>query len=243
MFRSLGLMALAVLALAPAAASAQHDGSRGGSVVCESNDGRYRECRVPFGGPAELVRQMSDTRCVEGRNWGSRPGLVWVDNGCRGRFEVARYNWPTWNDYRGQRQVVCESKDERYRQCNADFYGRARIVQQLSNSACIEGRSWGQSRGLIWVSRGCRARFEDTGWNNRPNNRPDGNYGETVTCYSTDNRRRACPWNPRWGRPYLVEQVSDSACIEGRSWGYGGDRIWVDNGCRGRFAARRYEPR
>ena len=237
MRRVLALLMFAGL-LAPTAALAQTYNSRG-TVECESNDGRYRECRVPFGGPADLVRQLSDTRCVEGRNWGSRPGLVWVDNGCRGRFAVARNGWPTWNNYRGQREVVCESKDERYRQCNADFRGRARISRQLSDSPCIEGRSWGQAQGLIWVARGCRARFEDTGWANRPGNRPGGGYGESVACYSTDERRRTCAWNPRWGRPYLVEQVSDSACIEGRSWGYNGNYLWVDRGCRGRFAARR----
>ena len=233
------LFTIACLVLAPAAAHAQNYNA-GRDVVCESTDGRYRECRVPFNGPADLVRQLSDARCVEGRNWGSRPGVVWVDNGCRGRFSVARQAWPTWNNSRGQREVLCESKDERYRQCNADFRGRARISRQLSDNACIEGRSWGQSQGLIWVSRGCRARFEDTGWGNRPGNsgRPDS-YGESVTCYSTDNDRRSCPWNARWGRPYLVEQVSDSACVEGRTWGYDGDRLWVDRGCRGRFAARR----
>ena len=232
----LALPLLGLLAL-PMPAQAQYNDRD--SVACESRDGRYRECRVPFGGPAELVRQLSDTRCVEGRNWGSRPGLVWVDNGCRARFAVARQGWPAWGNNRGQREIVCESRDERYRQCNADFRGRARISRQLSDSPCVEGRSWGQGNGLIWVSRGCRARFVDTGWNNRPNNRPDS-YGETVACYSTDERRRTCAWNPRWGRPVLVEQVSDSACIEGRSWGYAGDRIWVDRGCRARFGARRY---
>ena len=231
--RALSLLFLVAL-LAPAAAQAQNYDD-GNDLVCESRDGRYRECRTPFGGPAVLVRQLSDTRCIEGSNWGSRPGLVWVDNGCRGRFTVSRQGWPAWGSYHGQREVVCESKDERYRQCNADFRGRARITRQLSNSACIEGRSWGQGPGLIWVARGCRARFEDTGWGNRPS----GDYGESVTCYSTDERRRTCPWNARWGRPVLVDQVSDSACIEGRSWGYGGDRIWVDHGCRGRFAPRR----
>lgn len=237
MVKTLPFLMLVLLGLlAPVAASAQgYNADR--EVVCESSDGRYRECRVPFGGPADLVRQLSDARCIEGRNWGSRPGLVWVDNSCRGRFAVARQDWPTWGSSHGQREVVCESKDERYRQCNADFRGRARVSRQLSDSACIEGRSWGQGPGLVWVSRGCRARFEDTGWNRRPDYGNRGN-GESVTCYSTNNDRRSCPWNPRWGRPYLVEQVSNSGCVEGRSWGYAGDRIWVDRGCRGRFAPR-----
>ena len=89
---------------------------------------------------------------------------------------------------------------------------------------------------MIWVSRGCRARFEDTGWANSDDRPGDNDYRDTITCASTDDRRRNCPWNDSWGRPRLVEQLSNSACIEGRSWGYGGDRIWVDNGCRARFA-------
>lgn len=38
----------------------------------------------------------------------------------------------------------------------------------------------------------------------------------------------------------LVRQSSKSPCIEGRSWGYNGRKIWVDKGCEGDFA---YVPR
>ena len=223
--------------LAPVAGQAQNYSSSGEAISCESNDGRYRECRVPYRGPAQIVRQLSDTRCVEGSNWGSRPGLVWVDQGCRARFAQSRQGWPSWSNSQNQREITCESLDERYRQCNAGFRGRARMVRQLSRNTCIEGRSWGQEDGLIWVSRGCRARFEDTGWSNGDYRPETGGYRDSITCASTDERRRSCPWNESWGRPRLVEQLSNSACVEGRSWGYGGDRIWVDNGCRARFAA------
>ncbi|HHA2571419.1 TPA: DUF3011 domain-containing protein, partial [Stenotrophomonas maltophilia] len=37
--------------------------------------------------------------------------------------------------------------------------GRPVLQQQLSGSVCQEGRSWGYSRGQVWVSNGCRARF------------------------------------------------------------------------------------
>lgn len=234
-FAALLSLGLLLLPLAAPVQAQNYDSRR--EINCESNDGRYRECRAGFNGPAQLVRQLSDTRCVEGRNWGSRPGLIWVDQGCRGRFAADRQDWGQWQSYRGQREISCESHDERYRQCNADFRGRARIVRQLSNSPCIEGRSWGQSPGLIWVSRGCRARFQDTGWGTRP---VDGDaYGQAITCASNDDRRRRCAWDPRWGRPVLVEQISDSRCIEGRSWGFDGQSIWVDHGCRGRFGANR----
>jgi hypothetical protein len=206
-------------------------------VICTSINNRYRECRTPYNGPARITQQMSSTRCVEGRNWGSRPGLIWVDQGCRARFAENTTGWPSWGSGGGQREITCESENERYRQCNTGFRGQARLVRQLSKDACIEGRSWGQARGMVWVSRGCRARFEDTGWAGGNNNYP-GDNSDTVTCASTDDRRRQCPWNERWGRPRLIQQISKSPCIEGRSWGYSYNAIWVDDGCRGRFGAR-----
>ena len=42
----------------------------------------------------------------------------------------------------------------------------------------------------------------------------------------------------RQGRPVLVQQLSGSACVEGRSWGYRNGTLWVSNGCRARFGVR-----
>ncbi len=43
----------------------------GGQVVrCDSNDNRYRECRLDTRGGVQMVRQVSKTRCEEGRTWG-----------------------------------------------------------------------------------------------------------------------------------------------------------------------------
>lgn len=54
------------------------------------------------------------------------------------------------------------------------------------------------------------------------------------TCASPDHRYRECQL-PVDGRARLVKQRSDAPCIEGRSWGQRGDRVWVDKGCRARF--------
>ena len=59
---------------------------RGQPVICESKDGRYRECATGFRNPPVIDRQISNTRCVEGRNWGHRPGVIWVHGGCRAGF-------------------------------------------------------------------------------------------------------------------------------------------------------------
>jgi len=129
------------------------------TVLCESQDGRYHECRMP--GDArrvQLVRQVSDTRCVEGRNWGQRGGRVWVDKGCRGEFaDVGRGRHAPI-----RYSVTCESNDQRVNTCNWDSrQGTPRLAEQLSSTNCRKGESWGTDRrGDIWVSRGCRARFE-----------------------------------------------------------------------------------
>src|SRR5688572_425302 len=60
----------------------------------------------------------------------------------------------------------------------------------------------------------------------------------TVRCDSNDNRLRHCDADTRGG-VRLLRQVSKSACVEGRSWGYDRSGIWVNNGCRAEFALGR----
>lgn len=57
---------------------------------CASVDDKYRECQLPVDGRARLVKRYSKSQCIEGRSWGQRRDRVWVDHGCRAKFEVAR---------------------------------------------------------------------------------------------------------------------------------------------------------
>jgi hypothetical protein len=59
--------------------------------TCASKDERYRECQLPVDGRARLVKKKSDAPCREGQSWGQRGDRVWVDNGCRAKFEVVRH--------------------------------------------------------------------------------------------------------------------------------------------------------
>lgn len=61
-------------------------------VPCGSPQYKYYFCQVDVGarGRVMLQRQTSDTRCVEGRNWGWNRAGIWVDKGCGGQFLVAR---------------------------------------------------------------------------------------------------------------------------------------------------------
>ena len=66
----------------------------------------------------------------------------------------------------------------------------------------------------------------------------DRHHGQVVRCESIDNRRNWC--GTRGAREVaMVNQLSDSSCVRGRSWGYSGRGIWVDRGCRADFRVRR----
>ncbi len=75
-----------VLVGALAASSAFADTQR---IRCGSHDGKYTYCRVSGRvTDAWLVHQNSDRPCREDRTWGWDNGGVWVDDGCRGEFDV-----------------------------------------------------------------------------------------------------------------------------------------------------------
>jgi Protein of unknown function (DUF3011) len=57
------------------------------SVVCKSEGFQYNQCPLDRRGrQVRLVRQLSDTRCVRGDNWGANRDGLWVDRGCGGEF-------------------------------------------------------------------------------------------------------------------------------------------------------------
>lgn len=59
-------------------------------VYCESDEFRQKSCRLD--GPVSRVYlqdRRSDSRCIEGRDWGYDRGAIWVRNGCRAVFAVS----------------------------------------------------------------------------------------------------------------------------------------------------------
>ena len=123
--------------------------------TCASPDHRYRECQLPVDGRARLVKQKSDAPCVEGRSWGQRGDRVWVDNGCRGNFEVVRGGGGGGT---GQ-QVDCRSQNNRYQECAIRKGYEARIVRDYTGR-CREDSTWGTRPGVLWVTNGCQGRFQ-----------------------------------------------------------------------------------
>lgn len=242
-----GLIAVCFTVLGWAAAgqaAAEHNddyyGGRGygNTFRCESNDNRYRHCAADTRGGVELVRGLSKTYCVEGRNWGYDRNGVWVNHGCRAEFRT-RGGWGG-----GGAQIVrCDSNDGRYRTCAVPRGGDVRLVRQVSKTRCVEGHNWGRERGAIWVDRGCRAEFEvggrggwGGGWGGGWNGDHGGGYGRVFRCDSNDGRTRHCDVDLRRGVS-LVRQVSRAPCIEGRTWGRDRGGVWVAGGCRAEFRA------
>jgi len=58
---------------------------------------------------------------------------------------------------------------------------------------------------------------------------------QSIYCESRDYRRAYCPTGPITSAQ-IISQTSNAACIQGRTWGYDGSGIWVNQGCAGDFA-------
>jgi hypothetical protein len=145
-------------------------------VRCSSGNYQYNMCQVDTGRGSRvyIVKQVSKTRCIEGRNWGWNRAGIWVDAGCEGVFRVQR-RWaggppqsppeggpwrpgPGWDT---SINVRCASGNYQYNMCTVDTGrgSRVYISRQISNTPCVEGRSWGWNRAGIWVNGGCEAIF------------------------------------------------------------------------------------
>lgn len=57
-----------------------------------------------------------------------------------------------------------------------------------------------------------------------------------IVCASKDGRPNRCRADFRIKYAEVDKRYSNSPCTYGRSWGYDGNEIWVDRGCRARFS-------
>jgi hypothetical protein len=91
-------------------------GEQTGQVECRSDHGRYRECQIARGYVGRLVGDESGGRCRSQGAWGTRDGLIWVNYGCRGRFELQRNGggWGGGNAGQQQRaETQCRNQAQR----------------------------------------------------------------------------------------------------------------------------------
>ncbi|HEX6965069.1 MAG TPA: DUF3011 domain-containing protein [Gemmatimonadaceae bacterium] len=76
---------LCAAAIVPAIARSAH-AQETHTIVCESMNGRRRQCSVPAGHHVWLAQQLGTASCRTNVTWGMEYGYVWVDRGCRARF-------------------------------------------------------------------------------------------------------------------------------------------------------------
>ena len=61
---------------------------------------------------------------------------------------------------------------------------------------------------------------------------------QTITCSSDNGNRNYCNADTRGG-VQMVRQRSGSPCVQGQTWGWDRNGIWVDRGCRADFVTGR----
>lgn len=221
-------------AMLPAAAAQAQGGYADEVVRCQSRDLAWVHCDMDVSGGVELVRQLSGNACVRGSEWGTDRSGVWVTLGCRAEFRPRSRPAASGTDTAARlvrRVVRCESNG-RPQSCPVRLEGApVRLLRQNSRMPCREGHSWGYRRNEIWTTRGCEGDFEigaedGSGFVDVP---------RRLTCESKDRRKRFCGASITTD-VNLVRQLSGSACVEGRSWGWDRRGVWVDDGCRAEFS-------
>lgn len=95
--------------------------------------------------------------------------------------------------------------------------------------------SGGGSNNGNWSGSGSSNSNNNWGGSGSSNNNWNGSGSSsgTLTCESRNNQYRRCNANTR-NNVQLVRRLGGN-CVEGRSWGYDRNAIWVDNGCRAQF--------
>ncbi|GGE07062.1 hypothetical protein GCM10011529_11810 [Polymorphobacter glacialis] len=226
-------------------------------IRCESRNYQPAACSVPGALVARVVQQLGG-QCIQGQTWGFNRKGVFVSDGCRAVFDVTVNGYGGGNGsgpgYPGPgypgggypgggnsaRTIRCESQDYRQVRCPVDTRGGVQLGRVLGNTPCRQGQSWGFDRGGVWVNGGCRAEFL-VGDNTAGGGYPGGGYpgaggpSRTITCGSMNYRPARCPI--AGANSVRINQVIGGECIQGRSWGYDRDGVWVNNGCRARFIA------
>jgi|SRR5581483_6192489 len=147
--------------------------------------------------------------------------------------------------------INCASEQGRHRYCRVQTNGYVRLDEQLSDAACVAGRTWGYDETGIWVDNGCRGRFVvgRRGYYDEPRRRPSDYdsrdyYDESapaarsINCASKGGQYNYCATDTG-GYVRLERQLSDARCEKWRSWGYDSGGIWVDKGCRAEFTVGR----
>jgi hypothetical protein len=220
-------------------------------IDCGSKNFKRQECSVNGAVKVlQLLEQKSTTPCVEGDTFGFSNDYVWVDKGCEAKFEVSfasRSSWWRWlvpSPGRHQHRMSCKSKSFTPTTCRVG--GRIlslKLRKQKSTSPCTFGTTYGYRGESVWVSDGCEADFEVNFEPGDSSSAPpvfggSGNRKKDVSCESKNYKYRTCGVDGLIEYLQLSKQKSSASCVEGDTFGFSNDYIWVDKGCHGEFEVR-----
>ena len=76
-------------------------------VTCESRHQRYNTCPIQSHGYVTLRRQTSRADCIQGQTWDYDRRGIWVDENCKGEFEVeTRHHTSGHKSHNGEKAVA-----------------------------------------------------------------------------------------------------------------------------------------
>ena len=202
---------------------------------CESDRSQPKYCAVDTDDGISLVKQLSRTPCLQGRNWDYDRHGVWVSHRCRAEFITGPPPAAETTQVTGS--LRCESRSNRVQRCAADTSKGVRLTRLLSESDCVENRDWGYDDEGIWTARGCRAEFTLGPEDAVQRAAVAGTAPKRLTCQSGQQQRQRCDTSVPHGVD-LLRQLSKTHCEEGANWGWDDEGIWVDKGCRAEFRVR-----
>jgi hypothetical protein len=203
-----------------------------GSAFARETPSR-RDCSV-YNGQPQLCNRLGD--CTYDQRWGTCEE-TWDggghDGGSRG---CSAYDFDP---------QLCNSQ----RDCTYDSRQR-RCVDDWNNGGGREQcwyydndpRACSLAPGCAY-DRNSRSCVDDT-WNPNPNPYPNPNPGQAQTsvmhCASGQYRYSTCPVGGQIVNARIQQQTSGAQCVQGRTWGYQANYIWVDQGCRANFLVTYY---
>jgi Protein of unknown function (DUF3011) len=148
-------------AATPAPAAAQTR-----TITCESRNDERKDCYVGSldVNSVSLDRKLSNSACTKGTSWGTSRDNIWVSQGCRASFSYRTRSGGGGGASSGELQdgkITCESRGDARQECRVAGLEEETVTvdERLSNAPCTSGSTWGTGNDVIWVSKGCRARF------------------------------------------------------------------------------------
>jgi len=229
-------------------------------VRCESEARETVRCKADTKNGVTLERQLSRAGCWYDETWGYDAKGIWVSNGCRADFALARppVVGSTASSGTGTETGTGTTGSSGLSGEQVAMGAAAALVVGAIAAAVIASRNNdGDDDDDHSDDRRCRSydrrgrctdyyddddecRYRDSRGrcisSGSSSNDPWGR-DKLVRCESQGHKERYCKVDTRRGVE-LYRQLSEARCRYGSTWGYDRKGIWVDAGCRGEFVIR-----